>query len=314
MNEIRVDIYSPAPVTTPLHRANAQMADALCANGSPLRAGIVAMPLPDSINAINALAPEAKPLHLPIVTTVDFLPAIHQSGPDWHAYDRANADLKMAAALYDVAFGVLVISGQIRSPEHLRGKRIGVPARPSSVRLLTEALLRDGWGILDAVELVDIAPPAVADALASGRIDATTWNLLTFGPGTIAPAVPGLLEMAGAHWIEIGDQTIARINAANPFRVSASRVQASRVAEPGSKRAPDVTLLSFKQGLAVWSATPHEVVTKILERLSMRGIRYPSLGDMADWPSATAELFHPAACAFFRRNGIAIDPEISNSA
>ena len=269
------------------------------------------MPLPDSINAINALAPQDKALHLPIVTAVDFLPAIHRAGPGWHSYDRANADLKMAAALYDVAFGALAIEGQISSPEHLRGKKIGVPPRPSSVRLLTEALLRDGWGILDAVELIDLPPPAVPDALSSGRIDATTWNLLTFGPGTLAPAIPGLLQMPGAHWIDVDEHAIARINAANPFKISQSQVQSDRTGAPGAR---DATLLSFRQGLAVWSTTPDDIVTEILERLAARCGGGLSPSDMADWPCATADLFHPAACAFFRRHGIAIDPETGAAA
>lgn len=307
---MRVVIYSPAPVATPLHKANAELVSALDASFS-LSAGIVAMPLPDSINTINTLAPQDRAFHLPIVTSVDFLPAIHRAGPGWHAYDRANTDLKMAAALYDVAFGVFAISGQISSPEDLRGKTIGVPPRPSSVRLLTEALLRDGWGILDAVELVDLPPPAVPDALSSGRIDATTWNLLTFGPGKLAPAIPGLLQMPGAHWIDVDDQAVARINAANPFKISQSQVRSERLAEPGARGA---TLLSFKQGLAVWSATPDMIVTEILERLTMRGGGALSPGDMADWPFATADLFHPAACAFFRRNGIAIAPETGATA
>jgi hypothetical protein len=305
---MRVVIYSPAPVATPLHKANAELTSALNASHS-LSAEIVAVPLPDSINAINALAPEEKSRHLPIVTTVDFLPAIHRRGPDWHAYDRANTDLKMAAALYDVAFGVLAISRQVSSAEHLRGKKIGVPARPSSVRILTEALLRDGWGILDEVELVDLPPPAVAQALSSGSVDATTWNLLTFGPRWIVPAIPGLLRIQGSHWIDVDDQVVARMNAANPFKTSPSRVQAARIAEPGSARAPDATLLSFKQGLAVWSATPDNIVNSILESLTMRGDEYPSPRDMADWPFATADLIHPAACAFFRRNGVAMDSE-----
>ena len=282
---MRVVIYSPAPVVTPLHKANAELVNAVDASDT-LSAGIVAMPLPDSINAINALAPQDKALHLPIVTTVDFLPAIHRAGPGWHAYDRTNTDLKMASALYDVAFGVVAIEGQISFPEHLRGKKIGVPPRPSSVRLLTEALLRDGWGILDAVDLVDLPPSAVADALSSGRVNATTWNLLTFTPGTLAPAIPGLLQMPGAHWIDVDDRAVARINATNPFKISQSQVRSDRTGAPGAR---DATLLSFKQGLAVWSTTPDDIVIEILERLAARSGGGLSPSDMADRPFATAD-------------------------
>ena len=131
-------------------------------------AGVVAIPLPDSINAITD-----KRHELPIVTTVDFLPARDGTGPSWHAYHRANKDLKLVCALYEVAFGILVFR---------KGPRIGVPPRPSSVRVLTEALLRDGYGILDEVELVDLRP----DEVTPDRVDATALHLLSFKQGLAA--------------------------------------------------------------------------------------------------------------------------------
>jgi hypothetical protein len=107
-------IYSPAPATTMLHESNRNIARII-------NASIVAMPLPDSINAIGRLPETAKRLHLPIVTTVDFLPARDRTGPAWHAYERGNKDLKLVCALYDVAFGIMAFE-----PGSPKGKRIGV--------------------------------------------------------------------------------------------------------------------------------------------------------------------------------------------
>lgn len=314
-------IYSPAPVTTRLHGCNIDLVKCLGSGDGSMSADLVAMPLPDSINTISALPEAERSRHLPIVTTIDFLPAIRRQGPDWHAYDRANADLKMASSIYDVAFGLLATSGDISSPDDLRGKRIGAPARPSSVRVFTEALLRDGWGILDDVELVDLPPSAVMDAVSSGRIDATTWNILTIGSGIVSPAMPALLQRPGARWIEVDDPTVARINAANPFRTALASVTMDRIAGLSAAPASAVTLLSFRQGLAVWSSTPDDVVRKILERLKAHGPDFQdlprSVADMADWPLLKSELLHPAANDFFRRNGVATvskAPSISISA
>jgi hypothetical protein len=304
----QLTIYSPAPVTTALHRLNADLVAALCSRGLP--AQVVAVPLPDSINAINALPPEEKARHLPIVTTVDFLPAIRRQGPDWHAYSRASADLKLAAALYDVAFGLLATSPGLASPQDLRGKRIGVPARPSSVRVLTEALLRDGWGMLDAVQLIDLPPSAVPDAVSSGRIDATTWNLMTISSEGVSPLIPLLSQRPGASWVEVDDGAVARMNAANPFKISGLRVRTDRIEDAGPCLRPVVNLLSFRQGLAVWASTPDTIVNEILECLRTCAAQFTRLSDsvgrMVSWPFLAQEMVHPAACEFFRRHGVEI--------
>lgn len=305
----QLTIYSPAPVTTALHRLNADLVAALCSRGLP--AQVVAVPLPDSINAINALPAEEKAWHLPIVTTVDFLPAIRRQGPDWHAYSRASADLKLAAALYDVAFGLLATSPGLASPQDLRGKRIGVPARPSSVRVLTEALLRDGWGMLDAVQLIDLPPSAVPDAVSSGRIDATTWNLMTISSEGVSPLIPLLSQRPGASWVEVDDGAVARMNAANPFKISGLRVRTDRIEDVGGAYPrPAVNLLSFRQGLAAWTSTPDTIVDDILECVRTCAAQFTGLPDsvdrMASWPFLAQEMVHPAAHEFFRRHGVEI--------
>lgn len=216
-------------------------------------ARVVAMPLPDSINAITD-----KRYELPIVTTVDFVPARDQTGPPWHAYDRANKDLKLVCALYEVAFGIQVFR---------KGPRIGVPPRPSSVRVLTEALLRDGLGILDEVELIDLRP----DEVDPRRVDATSWNLLLHGSVPLLPRLKG-------RWLNVSGEAIAAVNRANPFKTEGVRVA-------------ETTLLSFRQGLAAWDATEQGVVVSLLQSLPQ-----PRL----DWPSLSEDLLHPGAVQFFR--------------
>jgi hypothetical protein len=238
-------VYSPAPLATPLHDLNRRLFEP--------HARVVAVPLPDSINAIAR-----KSHQLPIVTTVDFLPARDGTGPSWHAYDRANKDLKLVCALYEVAFGIL---------EFRKGPRIGVPPRPSSVRVLTEALLRDGWGILDEVELVDLRP----DEVRPDRVDATSWNLLLHGS---EPLLPGL----SGRWLNVDGDTIAAINEANPFKIEG-------VAVGGT------TLLSFRQGLAAWDDTDENLVLSLLQRLPQ-----PRL----DWPSLSQNMVHRGAVRFFK--------------
>lgn len=73
-------IYSPAPPTNMLHELNRDLVRAINRCAGNENATLVAVPLPDSINAICA-QPEALKRHkLPIVTSVDFLPAIEIPG------------------------------------------------------------------------------------------------------------------------------------------------------------------------------------------------------------------------------------------
>jgi hypothetical protein len=141
-----------------------------------------------------------------------------------------------------------------------KGPRIGVPPRPSSVRVLTEALLRDGYGILDEVELVDLRP----DEVTPDRVDATSWNLLLHG------SVPLLPNLRG-HWLPVDEGAVAAINRRNPFKLD---------------RIPALNLLSFKQGLAAWNGTEDSVVTSLLQRLPEATL---------DWPALSSDHRHRAA-------------------
>jgi hypothetical protein len=227
-------------------------------------------------------------LHLPIVTSVDFPLARAGAGPDWHAYTRSNSDLQFVARLYDVGVGVQTLDSNITAPEHLRGKRIGAPARPSAVRLLTEALLRDGWGVLGDVQLIDIAAGDVVDALERQEIDATTWNLLApfNGPASLMLPTP-----PQARFIDIDAGALARLNAANAFALEHTP-------------APDgARLLSFAQAIAAWNSTPADVVRALLDDLERSGTNAIA---MAEWPTLRRAEIHTAALSFFAERGIEI--------
>lgn len=297
----KLTIYSPAPPTIMLHAHNEELGSVLSA--CQVANTVTPVALPKSINDINQLAAEEKPFHLPIVTTIDFLPAISQTGPEWHAYANANSDLKFVASLYDVAFGMLAFDEAIRTPEDLKGKRIGAPPRPSAVRLYTEALLRDGWGILDEVEIVDIVPPDLIAAIDEGRIDATSWGLMSETADGFLPMMPPLMTHGDAHWIAMEPEVAERINQHNDFRVAETNV-------PGGE-GRSVRLLSFKQALAAWEDTPDEVVRTVLGCMTSAGGTANALpstpAEMANWPGLEPRYMHEAAVAFYQQHGVQLD-------
>lgn len=307
---VELVIYSPAPANNMLHALNQDLGRAIQQHLQGVAATVVPVALPDSINTI-AERPEAeKRHHLPIVTSVDFLPARDMTGVAWHAYHRANTDLKLVAALYDVAFGVLALDTAIVSPAGLKGKRIGVPPRPSSFRVISEALLRDAWGLLDDVELVDLRPNEVVEAVATGRIHATTWNFMSRTRDGFAPLLPELTQGRPAHWLGVSAEQIAAINQANAFHIDGVLVPAASIRIEGADQPlAAVTWLSMKQGLAAWDSTENATVASVLQCLLAHGIDYPGLPDdltaMLDWPALDEAQLHPGALAFFRRHGVA---------
>jgi|GEM_PF-1469135 len=291
-------IYSPAPPNNPLHALNLQLLQA--AAGNPALAGLEMIPvaLPASINRIAAMG-EERPAHLPIVTTVDFRPARAGTGPEWHGYSQANQGLKFVSTLYDIGFGIQPFDLAITEPAQLRGKRIAAPPRPSAVRLLTETLLRDGWGILDEVELVDMVPPQIAGAINEDAIDATSWNLVVPGQLGFVPMIPALPGVEAVRFLPVSEEALARINAANPFTSALH-----------SLRAGDPPLISFAQALAAWDDGDPAQIRALLGWLADHGNAYSGFPDgvavMRDWPDLQPEEVHSVAASFYEERGVGV--------
>lgn len=286
----RITLYSPAPPQIMLHAHNVELGERL--QDCKVAKEVVVLPeaLPASVNLINQIDLAERPFHLPIMTTADFQTAIDDSAPEWHGYDRANTDLRFIARLYDVAFGIMSFDPDVKTPADLRGKRIGVPPRPSAVRWLTETLIRDGWQMEGQVEFVDLRPPDVMAAMRDGRIEATSWNIMSETPSGYLPLMPPLNKMAGAHFIPISDDAIDRVSAEQGFETSGVRVD----------QGESLQLLSFAQALAAWEDTPNELVSAIvscLDEKSQIGFG-PSDGLSANrlnWPGLSQDFIHPAA-------------------
>lgn len=258
---------------------------------------VIAHGLPDSINAIGKMPDRAA--HLPIVTTVDFSPAIKGTGAEWHQFERPHKDLKFVASLYEVGIGMMVFDQNIRMPADLKGKKIAAPRRPSSLRVMAETLLRDGWGVLDDVVLVDMPPQDVAEAAADGRIDATTWNMMTQTPDGYRPLLPALLKIG--RWLSIDDAAVERINAKNDFVTQSVTVNKVSGA-PNKSAEPVSTLLSFRQALAAWSSTNDRQITDILRCFdtAQHQTATPATA-ISDWPGLDETTIHAAALSYYRR-------------
>ena len=278
-------IYAPAPPATPLHGLNMQLLEVLHRSGM-VGWSMEPVALPESVNRSTVLPAQERRTTLPIVTTADFALARKGAGPDWHGYDRASTDLLFVSKLYDVGFGFQVTDPAIAGPADLAGKSIAVPARPSAVRMMSEALVEHGWAV-DGVEFVDCSPPQGAQLLAEGKVAALAWNLVLPRDGVPAPMLP---SPPGARFLSIEPSAIARMNAAVGF-------------ELGPFVMTDGTpIISFAQALAAWADTPEADVLAMLAAIADKGGEFDGLPDdvagMFDWPGLTNEVIHPVAARF----------------
>lgn len=233
---------------------------------------------------------------------MDFTPARDGNGPAWHRYTRPQPDLTFVSTLYDVGFAIQMFSrsGSVLGPDDVRGKRLGVPARASSVRVMTETLLRDGWGIPNDVTLVDMAPPQVAAARAAGEIDGTSWNRVLPQDGGFGTLLPADSAEEPVTFVPVDQETMDRVNAANDFETGLTSLI------PGNP-----TIVSFAQCLAAWDTTDPRLVTDVLDAIhgegkSTKGCPRDAAG-MAAWPPLKRAEVHQAAAAFYDRNGTALD-------
>lgn len=267
-------LYSPAPATIRMHALNEILSERLSAAGIPNT--LVAVALPDAVNGICDLAAKDRALHMPIMTSVDLLPAIQRTGPDWHSYTRANSDLRLLASLYDVGFGISVFDPAIRSPKDLRGREVYCPPRPSSVRLMTEALLFDGWSLKGEVELIDSLPPDLGPSIKEGTLAATSWNLVTLEGDAKTPLIP-----AKSRFLPVDEVTMENMNTA-------------MAAPLGRCFLEGIPLIAFRQGICAWDETPHDLCEKILHVLAEGGA--PFFDDAAiqrNWPGLPDQHLHP---------------------
>lgn len=297
--EVALTLYSPAPPQIMLHAQNLEIGKVLAKCPGISSVETPPMALPGSINTINSLPDEDRPYHLPIVTTLDFITARDGTAPDWHGYDRANDDLKFVASLYDVAFGVLVFDPDIQTSADLVGKRIGVPARPSAVRWMSEALFTYGWQIMDDVEFIPLSPPQIMNAIRSDEIDAVTWNIMSETPGGYLPMIPPLTQVEDAHWVNISADTVTKMNKASPFTVERIDLSDQDILDGTPVSRTESGFISFKQGLAAWDDTPDDLVRSLVQCLEAGQSAFGAGGDFTrrqlDWPGLTDEQIHNGA-------------------
>ena len=310
-----LEFFSPAPTGSPMHSMDVTPVKLLNRYHPRITASWRAVPLPDQIPLIDRLPDERKKHSLPIVSSVDFMPARRGEGPSWHRYERPFEDLKFVATTSVIGFGMSTFDESINMPEQLAGKAIAVVPRPSSLMVLCEAVLRDGWGIYDQVVLKESFYPEARKALLAGEVNATFWNTMWEIEGGFQCLDPGILQERQAYWIGLSLDNVKDINEKNPWDLHRMLVSAGSIAAKGPKLDPplDVGLAGLSIAICAWDSAEHDLVYELVRFLDEMASQWPdhtkgcplSLGRMAKFPGISDELVHSGALAYYKENRIA---------
>jgi TRAP-type uncharacterized transport system substrate-binding protein len=312
---VHLEFFSPAPAGNPMHSMDVAVVKLLNRYHSRISASWRSVPLPDQIPLIDQFPDERKKHSLPIVSSVDFMPARSGEGPSWHRYERPFKDLKFVATTSVIGFGISTFDETINTSDQLAGKTIAVIPRPSTLRVLSEAVLRDAWGIYDQVTLKESFYPEARKALLAGEVNATFWNSAWEIESGFQCLDPGILQERQAHWIGMSLKNVKDVNKKNPWGLHRMLVPAGAITAKGPKLDPtkEVGLAGLSIAICAWDSTENELVyelVRFLDEVASLWQDYTSgchlsLARMARFPGINDKLVHSGALGYYNENRIA---------
>jgi TRAP-type uncharacterized transport system substrate-binding protein len=271
-----------------------------------LHARSISDSLPERLNIFAHLPEEARSAAFIAVSSVDQKMAVDKTGPYWHAYVTAFPDLRFVGATVRLAYGLATLDETIQAPGDLVGKKVGLVARPSSIRALQEILLIRSWGIYDRISVKEYLPAELAGALNRREVDAV---FMPAGRMTGRELMPTGVDFddPSLRWISISTDDI--LIATNKTPVLAERVVFSPAA--GATNGDDeVGLVTFDVAWFTFASTPDAVVYEFINAAqqvcppqapSCNG-RSPQ--SMIRWPELETDLLHPGALKFYQEIGV----------
>ena len=326
--EAEIQFFSSATPGTPGEDAVKVLCDLLNEYHPMITATWKFYPLPGSVSKIDQMPPDQKKhAFVGYLTPTDFLTARAGAGPEQHKYERTYTDLLFVGTVGAGGWTFLTKDPELaKDPRKLAGKKIGVnctrgEAVWGSPDLLSNAIVRDAWGIFDQVEFVKVMFPAAGGMLDAGLVDAAFWGMANDMSGKFT--VPGILytplKNSQYYWIPLTQDDVDKINAANVWKISLITVPKDALKLPGSPSETvnppeDVTMANFGAVMTAWADTEDELVYEMLkflvdnaDKIKEANLRLnPDPKSMAQCPGLTADMVHPGALRFYQEQGIEI--------
>ncbi len=178
---------------------------------------------------------------------------------------------------------------------------------------MSDAILRDGWGILDQIRLSHHRPMDFKDALTTRIVDAAYAVNGSDIKGGEFRASPYFLNVMGGrktYWIDITKEQIESINQKNPWDVIHLVVSKGALGEENPPE--DSGVLHYYSGLGCWEAADDEVIYELVKFLDENAEEWSNRtnkqmgGEYLASLAATEAEFHPGAVKYFKEHNIEI--------
>jgi TRAP transporter TAXI family solute receptor len=310
---VRLELYSAGPAGTGAYVASLAISQVINELHPWLRASTLeSLGTADAVTTSDALDSERrKHAFIMSMPNVEMTKAALGDKP----YRRKFNDLKFVTTISIANFGFCTYDPEIKTPQDLVGKTIAVFRKGSAPTTLSDAILRDGWGIYDKVRLSYHSPMAFKDVLTTRVADAAFGVLvvpLKGGKFGSNPYFDTIRSSRKTYWLDVKQDDIERINERNPWKTFRAIIPKDALGE--GQPPSDNGLISSPTIMSGWDMDNEEVVyelTKFLaenaETLSSRLQGRPfGLDFMTQYPGLTESMVHPGALRYYREKGVKI--------
>ena len=259
-------------------------------------------PLPERLNIFAYQSREQRNGAFVAVSSVDQRLAMEKKGPFWHAYVTDFPDLRFVGATVRVAQGLVTLDKHIKTAKDLVGKRIGLVMRPSSLRVLQEAVLINSWDIYDQITVKEYPPGDMSDALDRGEVDVAFMPVIREDKGNLL-SINLDINRTDIHWISISSKDVT--SATESTSVLAEQLILPRPATT-VKGEDDVGLITFDIAWFTFASTPDVVVYDFLQTArhfcspNGQGCSALPADRLLRWPQLETKLIHPGAQRFYK--------------
>jgi len=262
-------------------------------------------PLPERLNIFAQRSKENRSGAFVNISSVDQKLAMEKKGPSWHAYTAPFSDLRFVGATVRLAQGLVTLDREINSVQSLVGKRIGLVMRPSSLRVLQEALLISVWDIYDQIIVKEYSPSEMFKALDQGEVDAIFLPVIRETKGKLLP-INLDFNRRDLHWISISRKDVK--TAMENTLILADHIVFPEITQSSNKE-QNIGLITFDVAWFTFTSTPDDVVYDFLQ--AARQICPPDIKSCSTistdrlllWPKLETRLIHLGAQRFYREQG-----------
>ncbi|MDP2646681.1 MAG: TAXI family TRAP transporter solute-binding subunit [Desulfobacterales bacterium] len=229
-------------------------------------------------------------------------------------FDKPWTTIRALLKLSGASNAFITLDPNIKKPEDLRGKKIGLPRKGTDGEYYAVNILKYGWGITEKDAVFQfLGWEESRDALRDGLVDAAYMltGSSSSAPWIMVPAFQELVATKPPYFIDISKETISKATKATGDPIDWVKAP-PKVYGPNQTEPTGVAALQ----LCFWAdaSLPSAVVKELLRIFtdhnqefgkyhpSGRLIKVQELGSI-NWP---AELFHPAAIEFYKERNIPI--------